>query len=143
MYNCIMNVYLDDGTGNVRVNFWKQQTYKLLKQDDAGMSKIRENPENFERYKTELLGEQVKVLGNAKNNIMGRLEFTAELIFTNLDPDKEIEMLDHQKEIVLETNKYDAGTNEKTAASTSPKQEKTIKSNESEDEFEISEDFLE
>ena len=141
-YNYIMNIYLDDGTANVRVNFWKQQTQKLLKLSDVDVLKIKADPLLFESYKTNLLGEQIKVLGATKNNIMGRLEFTAELVYTELNPDHEIEMLDHAKEVVLETNKYDAKPAVPMPLKTEPKKE-SKKSDNTEDEFEISEDFLE
>lgn len=121
VYNYILNVYLDDGTSNIRVNFWKQQCQRLLKLPDADILKFRESTE-FEKYKTELLGEQIKVLGRAKNNITNRLEFTAEVVFTDLNPEHEIEMLDHAKEIILNTAPSKKTDN---------------------DEFEISEDFLE
>lgn len=120
-FNYILNIYLDDGTSNIRVNFWKQQAQRLLKLNDAEMLKFRDAAE-FERYKTELLGNQIKILGTTKNTMMNRLEFTADVVFTDLQPDQEIEMLDHAKEVVLDTKPL-------------PK--------DSSDEFEISEDFLE
>jgi hypothetical protein len=124
-YNYILNVYLDDGTSNIRVNFWKAQSQRLLKLDDAQVLKFRDSTD-FEKYKTELLGEQIKVLGRAKTNIMQKLEFTADVVFTDLNPEHEIEMLDHAKEVVLDTKE-----------TTVPKKKSD------DDEFEISEDFLE
>ncbi|MGV8150587.1 MAG: OB-fold nucleic acid binding domain-containing protein [Candidatus Woesearchaeota archaeon] len=125
-YNYIMNVYLDDGTSNIRVNFWKAQAQRLLKLDDSQIVKFKDSGE-FEKYKTELLGEQIKILGTAKNTMMNRLEFTAEVVFTDLNPEHEIEMLDHAKTVVL-----DAKGPAKTKVASSDN-----------DEFEISEDFLE
>ncbi len=126
-YNYILNVYLDDGTSNIRVNFWKQQSQRLLKLDDTQMLRFKDSAE-FEKYKTDLLGEQIKVLGRAKTNMMQHLEFTADIVFTNLNPEHEIEMLDHAKEVVLDTKE--------TAVPSS-------KAKSDDDEFEISEDFLE
>lgn len=135
-YNYIMNIYLDDGTANIRVNFWKQQTQRLLKLQDDSVLLFRNSPETFEKYKTELLGEQIKILGTTKNTIMNRLEMTADVVFRDLNPENEIEMLDHAKEVALETNKYDIKPKAETVTKgTTPK--------ESDDEFEISEDFLE
>jgi replication factor A1 len=141
-YNYILNIFLDDGTGNVRVNLWKLQSQRLLKMVDADVLKYRDHPEDFEAMKNKLLGEQVKVLGTTKINIMGRLEFTADLIFTDLKPEQEIEMLDHAKSIVLETNKYDANANNKQDKAEKSEKPKKDGSG-SDDEFEISEDFLE
>ena len=67
----------------------------------------------------------MKILGTAKNTMMNRLEFTADVVFTGLKPEQEIEMLDHAREVVLDTKP----------------QEKSSKP--ADDEFEISEDFLE
>mgnify|MGYP003876390045 CR=1 FL=1 len=127
-YNYILNLYLDDGTSNIRVNFWKQQTQRLLKLSDEQILKFKDS-EYFEKYKTELLGEQIKILGRAKTNMMQRLEFTADIVFTDLKPDQEIAMLDHAKEIVLDTKEIINNTSSKTKND--------------DDEFEISEDFLE
>lgn len=156
-YNYVLNVYLDDGTDNVRTIFWKQQSQRLLKLDDAGMENIRLHPENFEKYKTDMLGEQIKVLGTAKNNMMGRLEFSADIVFVDLNPDHEVELLDHMREVTLNTRPV---SGPETPASSAPEPQRAridantvkrvldskanvVKSDEIDDEFEISEDFLE
>ncbi len=159
-YNYVMNVFLDDGTGNIRVTLWKQQTQRLLKQDDEAVLILKEFPDKYEHFKTDLLGEQIKVLGTVKNNLSGRVEFTADLVFVDLNPEHEIEMLDHAKEIVLQKKETSTTTvqpaQEKTGQSISktkeefkPKQtgqkqpESHSTSSDDDDEFEISEDFLE
>ncbi len=144
-YNYVLGLYIDDGTGNIRVTFWKQQTQKLLKLSDAEVATLRNSPELFEKYKTDLLGIQVKVLGRVKNNITGRLEFTADLVYTDLDPAQETEMLSHAKEIALKTNKYDENPLPTATAARNDKGSaiKPAKPPVDEDEFEISEDFLE
>jgi replication factor A1 len=147
-FNYVLNVYLDDGTGNIRAIFWKQQSQRLLKIDDKAFDAIRLQPETFEKYKNDLLGVQVKVLGTAKNNIMGRLEFNAEIVFTELNPDQEVEMLDHMREVALDTKTSNAVVNNVSNSNTvSPVPAKTVdkpvKSTDLDDEFEVSEDFLE
>jgi len=148
-YNYVLNAYLDDGTGNIRTIFWKQQSQRLLKITDADFNSIRMQSELFEKYKTDLLGVQVKVLGTAKNNIMGRLEFNADVVFTDLNPDQEIEMLDHMREVALDTQVYsNKGAEAAKGAEVKPVQknvnpENIVKSTEVDDEFEVSEDFLE
>jgi replication factor A1 len=156
IYNYVLNVYLDDGTGNVRTIFWKQQSQRLLKLNDAGFDEIRQHPENFEKYKTDMLGEQIKVLGTAKNNMMGRLELNADIVITDLNPDHEIELLDHMREVKLETRPVtnaevtaNSGTGIGSGISASAvksiveSRANVVKSDELDDEFEISEDFLE
>jgi len=150
-YNYVMNVYLDDGTGNIRTIFWKQQSQRLLKLNDNEFNAIRIAPEMFEKYKTDMLGVQIKVLGTTKNNIMGRLEFNSEIVFTDLNPDHEIEALDHMREVALEvrpitSNASNAETVQPTHANNSAERSKQIAQAtkpEGDDEFEISEDFLE
>jgi len=153
IYNYVLNVYLDDGTGNIRTIFWKQQSQRLLKLTDAEFNTIRVQPELFEKYKTDMLGVQVKILGTTKNNIMGRLEFNSEIVFTDLNPDHEIELLDHMREVALEVRPLTNNTPTDTSSTPKPnplanaaeraKQIAQATKPEGDDEFEISEDFLE
>lgn len=124
-FNYVLNIYVDDGTGNIRSTLWRQQSQKLLNIDDNEILKFRDNPLGFEKFKTDLLGEQVKILGKVKNNITGRLELTVDLIYRNLNPDQELKMIEHTKEVILNTT-----------------QESKKENKEFDDEFEISEDFL-
>jgi replication factor A1 len=167
-YNYVLNVYLDDGTGNIRTIFWKQQCQRFLKLDDSGFNNIRLHPETFEKYKTDLLGEQIKVLGTSKNTMMGRLELNADIVITDLNPDQEVELLDHMREVALDTRPTSptpsnssttsasiskiagvsaSGISGKTAAelakSIVESKANILNSDELDDEFEISEDFLE
>jgi len=152
IYNYVMNVYLDDGTGNIRTIFWKQQSQRLLKLTDNEFNAIRLAPEMFEKYKTDMLGVQIKVLGTVKNNIMGRLEFNSEIVFTDLNPEHEIELLDHMREVALDIRPITSNTNNdnnvgstNTSVSPAERAKKIAQATkpESDDEFEISEDFLE
>lgn len=159
-YNYVLNVYLDDGTANIRTIFWKQQSQRLLKLDDAGFNEIRIHPEIFEKYKSDMVGEQIKVLGTAKNTMMGRLEFNAEIVFRDLNPDQEVELLDHMREVALDirpTTSAEVNTGSSTGGKISvgsgiganavksilESKANVVKSDELDDEFEISEDFLE
>jgi len=152
VYNYVMNVYLDDGTGNIRTIFWKQQSQRLLKLTDNEFNAIRLAPELFEKYKTDMLGVQIKVFGTTKNNIMNRLEFNSEIVFVDLNPEHEIELLDHMREVALEIRPLTSNTSNNNSGSTSTttnsateraKQIAQATKSESDDEFEISEDFLE
>lgn len=93
--NFSMSAFLDDGTGNIRTSFWKQQALKLTKKTEAEFAQYRDNPTTFEDVKNDLLGEFVKVVGRVKRNeTFDRMEFTANLVFTDVDPAKELENLD-------------------------------------------------
>lgn len=93
--NFSMSAFLDDGTGNIRASFWKQQAIKLTGKTEAEFLRYRDDPTAFEDIKNDLLGEFVKVVGKVKRNeTFDRLEFTAQLVFTDVDPAKELENLD-------------------------------------------------
>ncbi len=77
----VMNVILDDGSGNIRAVLWKNQTNHLLGKTEEEISAYKENLALFEDVKTELLGEQYKLMGRVKKNEMfDRLEFNAQLV---------------------------------------------------------------
>lgn len=92
--NYVVNAFLDDGTGNIRTTFWKQQAQRLLGKSDEEMLAYRDNPTAFEAVKTELLGEIVKVVGRCKKNeTFDRPELVANLVFTEIDPEEELARL--------------------------------------------------
>lgn len=77
-YRYVMNVYLDDGNGTLRVVLFQEQAQKLLKKTNEEMLEYRNNPSSFENFKTELLGEQYKFIGRVKKNeVLDRLELVA------------------------------------------------------------------
>ncbi len=77
----VLNLVLDDGTGTIRGVFWKNQTNNLLGKSDEEMVKFKENMGLFEDLKTELLGEQFKVIGRVnRNEMFDRLEFVAQIV---------------------------------------------------------------
>lgn len=90
----VMNVILDDGSGTIRGVFWKNQTNNLLGKTDQDMAKYKENPSSFEDVKTDLLGEQYRVLGRVSHNEMfERLELNAQMVF-KADAEEEIKRLE-------------------------------------------------
>ena len=77
----VLNAVFDDGTGTIRGVFWKNQTTHLLGKDEQAMALYRENAAAFEDVKTDLLGEQFKLMGRVKNNEMfNRLELNVQLV---------------------------------------------------------------
>lgn len=98
-YSYVMNVFLDDGTENVRCVFFKNQINNLLKKQEQDILRYKDDPQSFEQIKTHLLGNIIKVIGkSSKNQMFDRLEFVAQLVFPNPDPDEEIKNLeDHEK----------------------------------------------
>lgn len=103
-YNYVLNLFLDDGTGNIRTIFWKQQTQKLLKKSDDEILLFKENLGDFEKIKSELLGNMIKVVGKVNNNtVMNRIEFSADMVFTDINPEEEIERMNKTSETKTES----------------------------------------
>lgn len=101
-YSYVMNVYLDDGTGNIRVVFFGNQIQQLLKKTDEDILIYKTAPESFEKIKTDLLGEMIKIVGRTvKNQMFGNLEFIANTVVTHINPEEEIMRLQSE----LEENK--------------------------------------
>ena len=87
--NAILNFYLDDGSGSVRVVAFRDNVKKLIP-----------DPENdkFEDYKNKIIGNIINVEGKAnKNQMFDRIEFMANNI-QEFDIDARIE------ELMKETN---------------------------------------
>jgi replication factor A1 len=98
-HNYVLNVFLDDGSSTIRVVFFKNQLQNLLKKTHEEILGYRVNTEVFEQVKNELLGEMIKVIGRAKKNQMfDRLEFTSNLVFTDIDPEEEIKKMADSKQ---------------------------------------------
>ena len=93
-HSYIVNVFLDDGTENIRCVFFSSQAERLLNKKKEEMLAYRTAPETFEPIKTEFLGNQVKLVGKAKKNqFFDRLEFITQLVFPNPDPGEELQRL--------------------------------------------------
>ncbi|HLF54879.1 MAG TPA: OB-fold nucleic acid binding domain-containing protein [Candidatus Nanoarchaeia archaeon] len=77
-YSYLVNVFLDDGTENIRIVLFRNQAERLLNKTKEQMLAYRAAPDTFEPLKTELLGEQFRFIGRAKKNtFFDRLEFIA------------------------------------------------------------------
>jgi replication factor A1 len=93
-YNYVLNLYLDDGSDNMRAVFWRQQVEQLLGMDKPRILTFKEDPAKFEPIKTDLLGSIIKVSGRAnKNQNFDRIELVASTVERNPDPDDEIKKL--------------------------------------------------
>jgi len=94
-YNYVMNVILDDGTGTLRLVFFSLQIEQLLSLSREQVLAFRENLEEFEKVKHELLGQQVVVQGRvSKNELFSRIELVVNKIDINPDADGEIKKLE-------------------------------------------------
>jgi|SRR3989338_118590 len=87
--NAILNFYLDDGSGNVRVVAFRDNVKKLVPDPENG---------NFEEYKQNIIGNLISIDGKAnKNQMFDRIEFVANNI-QEFDIDAKIEELMKQTE---------------------------------------------
>lgn len=95
----VLNLSLDDGTGNIRTVFFVEQVQQLLKKTDADMQAYRTAPESFEKVKADLLGEIIKVIGKVvKNKFFERTEFIVSSVNTRVNPEEEIARLQAEVE---------------------------------------------
>src|SRR3990172_6042036 len=95
-YSYLVNVFLDDGTENMRVVLFRNQAERLLAKTKEQMVGYRVNPETFEPLKTELLGEQFRLIGRAKKNtFFDRIEFIANQVH-KAQPEEELARLSQQ-----------------------------------------------
>ncbi len=93
-YAFVMNIFLDDGTDNIRCVLFRQQAERLVGKTLDQLLPLRQTPEQFEPIKTELLGQIVKLVGRAKKNtFFDRLEFNVQMVFPNPDPKEELARL--------------------------------------------------
>ncbi len=90
-YAFVMNVFVDDGTENIRCVLFRQQAERLLNKTIEQILPFRQAPEQFEAVKTELLGQIVKFAGRTKKNtFFDRLEFNVQMVFPNPNPQEEL-----------------------------------------------------
>ena len=98
-FSYVMNVFLDDGSDNIRTVLFRNQAEKLLEITSEEFVKFKDEPDKFEEVKTKLLGEQIKLRGRInKNDMFDRLEFIAQLVFPHPDPKEEVERLQTVKQ---------------------------------------------
>lgn len=93
-YGAVLNVFVDDGSDNIRVVLWKNQIINFLSINEEELLKFREEPASFEEYKNKMLGEMIKFIGRTtKNEMFGKIEFVANVVLSDVDPEKEMKNL--------------------------------------------------
>ncbi|MEK6901749.1 MAG: OB-fold nucleic acid binding domain-containing protein [Nanoarchaeota archaeon] len=96
MLSYVLNAMVDDGSGVIRSVFWKNQTHHLLSFSEEKMALFKENLSAFEEVKTDLLGEQFRMIGRVKKNDMfDRLEFSVQIV-EKANPEEELARLQSQ-----------------------------------------------
>ena len=92
-YSYVTNIFLDDGSDNIRVVFWRNQTQKLFNKKHEEIIAMKDG--SFEDLKNDLLGNIIKVIGRAsKNEVFNRIEFVPSMVFPNPNPEEELKRLE-------------------------------------------------
>src|SRR3989338_1893606 len=74
----IINIFLDDGSDNVRVVLFRDLVTKLIGENPI---KYKDNPAEFEGIRNDMLGKQYRINGRVNRNAMfDRVEFMAQEI---------------------------------------------------------------
>jgi ssDNA-binding replication factor A large subunit len=132
-YNYVMNIYLDDGSDNIRVVLWREQAEQLLDLPREKMLSFREDSAAFEGLKNDLLGNIIKVSGKAvKNQNFDRIEIVASKIDKNPNPKEEIERIKKEPAVEKKDSYMQTPAPQKQSGSFKPEPKK----NSSEDEIE-------
>ncbi len=93
----VLNVFLDDGTDNIRVVCFRRTAEELLGMSEEEFLAMKDNPASFEAAKKDVLGHIVLVRGRvSKNQMFERLELISDRIDRNVDPEKEMAYLEKE-----------------------------------------------
>ena len=111
-YSYVTNIFLDDGSDNMRVVFWREQTQKLFNKTHDEIIGMKDD--SFETIKNDLLGNIIKIIGRAsKNEVFNRVEFVPNLVYMNPDPKEELKRLEKEQKEETPEPKTEAPSEEK------------------------------
>jgi len=97
VYSYVFNVFMDDGSGSIRIVFFRNQLQNLLKKTNEEIVGYRNFADKFENIKHELLGKIIKLRGKASvNEKFGRAEFIAQFVDPDPHPDEELARLKNE-----------------------------------------------
>lgn len=91
-YSYVANAFIDDGTANIRAVFFRNVLEKLFSKNPEDMKNLRNDQEEFNKIKENLLGSMIKLMGRVSyNEMFDRLEFMSNDLDLNPDPQEEID----------------------------------------------------
>lgn len=67
-YNYVMNIFVDDGSANMRAALWKEQVQQLLGKSDSEILALKDDAAAMENTKTDLLGRIITARSRVKLN---------------------------------------------------------------------------
>ncbi|MFP4567648.1 MAG: hypothetical protein ACLFN8_01760, partial [Candidatus Woesearchaeota archaeon] len=131
-YGAVLNVFVDDGSDNIRVVLWKNQILNFLNVNEEELQSFREDTQSFEDYKNKMLGAMMKFIGRVtKNEMFGKLEFVANVVLTDVKPEDEIKK---QEEKQTETKPEEKQEIKEKQAETKPEKKETKKEENQDDD---------
>ncbi len=112
-HSYVTNIFLDDGSDNIRVVFWRNQTQKLFNKTNDEILAMKDG--SFEEAKNDLLGNIIKVLGrSSKNEVFNRVEFVPNLVYVNPNPEEEIKRLEKESKEEAKVNEQETQVKQET-----------------------------
>ena len=94
-YSYLMNLFLDDGSENIRVVLFRNQVAELLGKTKEELLAYKDNPATFDNVKMGLLGEIIKLTGRVQRNAMfDRIEFVSTRIDPKPNPEEELKRME-------------------------------------------------
>jgi ssDNA-binding replication factor A large subunit len=86
-FGYVLNLVIDDGSGNIRSVFFNETVRDLLQLDASTVLAYKDNVTGFDEVKMKLLGTVVKVTGRVtRNSMFDRLEFSVNQVDPKPDP---------------------------------------------------------
>ena len=77
----ILNLFLDDGSDNLRAVAFRNQVERLLNVDNSKLLEIKEDANKFNGYRDDLIGKQLMLVGRiTKNEMFDRKEMTIQSV---------------------------------------------------------------
>jgi len=67
-YNYVMNLFLDDGSDNMRATIWKEQILNLFKKTEEEILAMKDDADKLEEAKTDLLGKIIRARARVRVN---------------------------------------------------------------------------
>lgn len=102
-YNYVMNLFLDDGSNNMRATLWKEQIGQLLSLPENDIVSLKDDSEKLEEVKTDLLGKIIRARARVRVN---ETYNNKELVLYQIDVDPNPSSSElKQSEITKETPK--------------------------------------
>ena len=100
-FGYVLNAVLDDGSETIRTVFFRNQLLNLLNKKHEEIIQFKDSPGDFQLIKNDILGKIVKVVGRTtKNEMFDRLEFVAQLVFSDPNPDEELKKLKEEAKVI-------------------------------------------